>query len=210
MKWFEDIFTKSKLMRISGIFGILCFSFLTVNAIFPFFIGFIDYALITVLTIVLMVCYKIGETSAQKALAGAVLATLMYWYWQISVGLYGKGTSRIIDSLELVLTIALTVIFFNHVLLQIEHKGNKVVICISQIVLIITILVQLVEFVLQLISKTNMFYDKIHSFGVLSIVTMITCMESKIQKYKARRYKAMQAGNWTPEERQKCKKIFKL
>ena len=70
MKWFENIFTKSKLMIVSGILGILCFVFLAVNALFPFFVGFVNYVIVAALTIALMVCYKKEETSAQKTLAG--------------------------------------------------------------------------------------------------------------------------------------------
>ena len=210
MKWFENIFTKSKLMIVSGLLGILSFVFLAVNALFPFFVGFVNYVIVAGFTIALMICYKKGETSAQKALAGAVLAAIVFWYWQISVGLFGKGTSLPIDILEQVLTVALTVILINHVILQTDHKGDLALMYVNQIVLIIAILVQTAEFVLQIISNTNMYYDKIHSFGVLAVVTMITCMESRIQKYKARRYYAMNAGTWTPEERMKCKKIFKF
>ena len=210
MKWFENIFTKSKLMIVSGILGILCFVFLAVNALFPFFVGFVNYLIMAGFTIALMICYKKGETSAQKALAGAVLAAIVFWYWQISVGLFGKGTSLPIDILEQVLTVALTVILINHVILQTDHKGDMALMYVNQIVLIIAILVQTAEFVLQIISNTNMYYDKIHSLGVLAVVTMITCMESRIQKYKAKRYNAINAGTWTPEERMKCKKIFKF
>ncbi|MBP5772579.1 MAG: hypothetical protein J6W35_00675 [Eubacterium sp.] len=209
MKWFEDIFTKSKLMIVSGILGIVCFVFLAFNALYPFFEGFVNYAIVAALTIALMVCYKKGETSAQKALAGAVLAAITFWYWQISAGIFGRG-SFIIDVLEFVLTVTMTVILINHIILQIDHKGDTIVIYINQVVLIVAILVQLAEFILQIISKDNMYYDKIHSLGVLAIVTMITCMESKIQKYKARRFKAMSAGTWTEEERKKSKKIFKF
>ena len=209
MKWFENLFTKSKLMIVSGVLGILCFVFLAVNALFPFFVGFVSYAIMAALTIALMICYKMGETSAQKALAGAVLSTMVFWYWQISVGTFGEG-SLPIDILERVLTVALTVIFINHIILQTDHKGDMILMYINQFVLIVAILVQTAEFVLQITSKTNMYYDKIHSFGVLAIVTMITCMESRIQKYKGRRYNAMNAGTWTPEERLKCKKIFKF
>ncbi|MBP5155939.1 MAG: hypothetical protein J6252_05090, partial [Clostridia bacterium] len=122
----------------------------------------------------------------------------------------GKGTSLAIDILEQVLTVALTVILIHHIILQTDHKGDMVLMYVNQIVLIIAILVQTAEFVLQIISSTNMYYDKIHSFGVLAVVTMITCMESRIQKYKGRRYSAINAGTWTPEERMKCKKIFKF
>ena len=210
MKWFEDLFTKSKLMIVSGILGILCFIFLAVNALFPFFVGFVNYVIMAALSIALLVCYKLGETSAQKALAGAVLSVIVFWYWQISVGVFGKGSSLPIDILEQVLTVALTVILINHIILQTDHKGDTIIIYINQVVLIVAILVQVAELVLQIISQTNMYYDKIHSVGVLAIVAMITCMESRIQKYKARRYHAMQAGTWTPEERMKCKKIFKF
>ena len=210
MKWFENIFTKSKLMIVSGILGILCFVFLAVNALFPFFVGFVNYVIVAALTIALMVCYKKEETSAQKTLAGAVLAVIVFWYWQISFGAFGQGTSLTIDILEQVLTVALTVILIIHIVLQTDHKGDMILIYINQVVLIVVILVQTAEFVLQIISKTNMYYDKIHSLGVLAIVTMITCMESRIQKYKARRYNAMNAGTWTPEERTKSKKIFKF
>lgn len=210
MKWFESIFTKSKLMIISGVLGILCFLFLAVNALFPFFTGFVNYAIMAALSVALLVCYIKGETSAQKALAGAVLAAIVFWYWQISVGAFGAGTSPVIDILEQILTGALTVILIDHIILQTDHRGDMALIYINQAVLIFAILVQTAEFALQIISDTNMYYDKIHSFGVLAVVTMITCMESRIQKYKARRYNAMKAGTWTPEERMKSKKIFKL
>ncbi|MCQ2386048.1 MAG: hypothetical protein MJ078_05190 [Clostridia bacterium] len=60
------------------------------------------------------------------------------------------------------------------------------------------------------IVNNQMYYMVLNSFSLLSTVTFITCVESRVQKYKARRSAAIDAGTWTEEERQKSKKIFKL
>ena len=42
------------------------------------------------------------------------------------------------------------------------------------------------------------------------VLGYLTCIESRIQKYKLRRSEGMANGTWTEEERLKCKKIFKF
>lgn len=127
--------------------------------------------------------------------------------WVILSGIYGKGSGSV-QFLEIFMTVFLTLIFINHILLQIDHKGESKVILISQLVLIVAIIWQFAELIAQVLSG-GQYYDIINSFSLLSAVTMITCMESRIQKYKARRTEGLREGKWTEEERLKCK-IFKF
>ena len=208
MKWFEDIFTKSKVMIVSGLLSVIGYGFLVISCIITSAPLIANYLIITMLLALLLICYKKGETSCQKALAGAILGILMYSYWVILSGIYGKGSVSV-QFLEIFMTIFLTVIFINHILLQIDHKGDKKIILISQIMLVIAIIWQFAEMIAQILSG-GFYYDIINSFSLLCAVTMITCMESRIQKYKARRSAALSEGKWTEEERRKCKKIFKF
>ena len=208
MKWFEDIFTKSKLLIVSGIFSVAGYAFLAVTSLITGAPLFANYLIIAGLLALLLICYKKGETSCQKALAGAILCILMYAYWVIISGMYGEGSTGV-KVLEIFMTVFLTVIFLNHLLLQIDHKGDGKVILVSQLMLVIAIVWQFAEMIAQILSG-GQYYDIINSFSLLCAVTMITCMESRIQKYKARRSAAMKEGRWTEEERQKSKKIFKL
>ena len=75
--------------------------------------------------------------------------------------------------------------------------------------LIIAIALQIAETPAQIINN-QMYFMVLNSFSLLATVTMITCVESRVQKYKARRSAAMKDGTWTEEERQKSKKIFKF
>ena len=71
MKWFENIFTKSKLMIICGIlsvagyFALACISIINSAHLTE------QYLILAVLSALLMICYKKGETSCQKALIGS-------------------------------------------------------------------------------------------------------------------------------------------
>ena len=168
----------------------------------------VQYLILAALSALLIVCYKKGETSCQKALIGAVLGVLMYAYWGIMAGFIGAEKNSI-GYLELFMTVFLTIMFINHLLLQIDHKGDVKIINVSRIMLVVAIVLQLAETLAQIINNQE-YYMVLNSFGLLSTVAMVTCIESRIQKYKARRSAAMNAGTWTEEERQKSKKIFKL
>ena len=67
MKRFEDIFTKSKLLVISGVvsaasyFALACISVITSAHLTE------QYLILAALSTLLMICYKKGETSCQKA-----------------------------------------------------------------------------------------------------------------------------------------------
>ena len=208
MKWFENIFTKSKLMIICGIlsvagyFALACISVITSAHLTE------QYLILAVLSGLLLICYKKGETSCQKALIGSILGVLMYAYWGIMAG-FIEAEKNSIGYLELFMTIFLTIMFINHLLLQIDHKGDTKIIKVSQIMLVIAIVVQIAETLVQIINNQQ-YFMVLNSFSLLATVTMITCVESRIQKYKARRSAAMKAGTWTEEERQKSKKIFKF
>ena len=208
MKWFEDIFTKSKLMIVSGVISVIVnLALAVINAItYPSMVA--QYVIFASLPALILLCYKKGETSAQKALIGAVLGIAMYANWTMLSGIYGLGSSNIV-TLGAFLTIFYTILFINHILLQIDHKGDKQIVLASQIMLIIAIIWQLTETIAQFLNG-GQYYDVLSSLGFLSLVTMITCVESRIQKYKARRSAAMAAGTWMEEERQKSKKIFKF
>ena len=208
MKWFENIFTKSKLMIICGIFSIAGYFALACISVITSAHLTEQYLILAVLSALLMICYRKGETSCQKALAGAIMGVLMYAYWGIMAGFIGAEKNSI-GYLELFMTIFLTIMFINHLLLQIDHKGDAKIIHISRIMLVIAIVLQVAETLAQIINN-QMYYMVLNSFSLLSTVTMITCMESRIQKYKARRSTAMKAGTWTEEERKKSKKIFKF
>lgn len=208
MKWFENIFTKSKLMVISGLLGIAGYLALACISVITSAHLAEQYLILAVLPALLMICYKKGETSCQKALVGAILGILMYAYWGIMAG-FIEAEKNSIGYLELFMTLFLTVIFINHLLLQIDHKGDAKIIKANQIILVIAIVLQIAETLAQIINQ-QMYYMTLNSFSLLCIVTMITCVESRIQKYKARRSAAMKAGTWTEEERQKSKKIFKF
>ena len=208
MKWFEDIFTKTKLMVVSGFlsvvgyFALACISIITSAHLTE------QYLILAALSALLLICYKKGETSCQKALIGAILGVLMYAYWGIMAG-FLEAEKNSIGYLELFMTIFLTILFINHLLLQIDHKGDAKVIYVNRIMLIIAIVVQFAETLAQIINH-QMYYMVLNSLSLLSAVTMITCIESRVQKYKAKRSAAMKAGTWTEEERQKSKKIFKF
>ena len=208
MKWFENIFTKSKLMIICGIlsvagyFALACISVITSAHLTE------QYLILAVLSALLLICYKKGETSCQKALIGSILGVLMYAYWGIMAG-FIEAEKNSIGYLELFMTIFLTILFINHLLLQIDHKGDAKIIKANQIMLIIAIALQIAETLAQIINN-QMYFMVLNSFSLLATVTMITCVESRVQKYKARRSAAMKAGTWTEEERQKSKKIFKF
>lgn len=209
MKWFDDIFSKSKLMIISGFLAVVGYAFLAVNCFIspaPFF-GM--YATFSALIAALLICYKKGETSCQKALSGAILGTLIFYYWQISFGVFGYCGIVSIAFIEQFMTILLTIVFINHLLLQIDHKGDSKIIKISQVMLTIAVIWETSD-VIAMISVGGKYYDVINSFSLLSAVTMITCMESRIQKYKAIRSASIADGTWTEEKRQKYKKIFKF
>ena len=208
MKWFENIFTKSKLMIISGVISVIVnLALAVIGAInYPPLIA--QYLIFAFLPALILLCYKKGETSAQKALIGAVLGIAMYANWTMLSGIYGLGSPGIV-MLGIFLTIFYTIIFINHILLQIDHKGDKQIILVSQIMLLVAIVWQFMEMIAQFFSG-GQYYNVLTSIGFLSLVTMITCVESRIQKYKARRSAAMASGTWTEEERQKSKKIFKF
>ncbi len=210
MKWFENIFTKSKLMLISGILGILIFAALVIINIITAFWGTIPYyALFAVLSVLLLIAYKKGDTSCQKALSAALPAVIMSFYWSIAIGIFGRNDSSSVELLELFMTILVTIIFVNHLLLQLDHKGDKTIVRVSQIVLVIGLIVQFAELIAQIFGA-GQYYDLLHCFGLLCTEIMITCIESRIQKYKLRRSEGMANGTWTEEERLKCKKIFKF
>ena len=208
MKWFENIFTKSKLMIISGVISVAVnLALAVIGAInYPPLIA--QYLIFAFLPALILLCYKKGETSAQKALIGAVLGIAMYANWTMLSGIYGLGSPSIV-TLGTFLTIFYTILFINHILLQIDHKGDKQIILASQIMLIIAIIWQFAELIAQIFNGGE-YYNVLNSVGFLSLVTMTTCVEARIQKYKARRSAAMASGTWTEEERQKSKKIFKF
>ncbi len=208
MKWFEDIFTKSKLMIISGIISVIVNLALVVISAINHAPLIAQYLIFAFLPALILLCYKKGETSAQKALIGAVLGIVMYANWTMLSGTYELGSSGIV-TLGAFLTVFYTILFINHILLQIDHKGDKQIILASQIMLIVAIIWQFAEMIAQLFNG-GQYYNILSSIGFLSLVTMITCVEARIQKYKARRSAAMASGTWTEEERQKSKKIFKF
>ena len=208
MKWFEDIFTKSKLMIVSGVLSVIVNLALAVIAAINYSALVAQYLIFASLPALILLFYKKGETSAQKALIGAVLGIAMYANWTMLSGIYGLGSSSIV-MLGTFLTLFYTILFINHILLQIDHKGDKQIVLASQIMLIIAIIWQLTETIVQVFNG-GQYYNVLSSLGFLSLVTMITCVESRIQKYKARRSAAIAAGTWTEEERQKSKKIFKF
>ncbi len=208
MKLFEDVFTKSKLLIISGIISAVGYFALAVISGITSANLIEQYLILGALSLLLLICYKKGETSCQKALVGASLGVLMYAYWGIMAG-FISAEKNSIGYLELFMTIFLTIMFINHLLLQIDHKGDTIIINVSRIMLVIAIVLQIAETVNQVINHQE-YYMILNSFSLLSTVTMIACIESRIQKYKARRSAAMKNGTWTEEERQKSKKIFKL
>ena len=208
MKWFEDIFTKSKLMIVSGVISVIVNLALMVISVINHAPLVAQYVILASLPALILLCYKKGETSAQKALIGAVLGVLVFAHWTLLSGVYGLGSSGIV-TLGTFLTIFYTILFINHILLQIDHKGDKQIILASQIMLVIAIVWQIVEMIAQFFNG-GQYYNVLSSIGYLSLVTMITCVESRIQKYKARRSAGIAAGTWTEEERQKSKKIFKF
>ncbi len=208
MKWFEDIFTKSKLMIVSGVISIIVNLVLVVSSIVTHAPVVAQYLIFAFLPALILIFYKKGETSAQKALIGAVLGIVLYANWTMLSGVYGLGSSCVV-TLGIIVTILYTILFINHILLQIDHKGDKQIIIVSQIVLVIAIICQFAEMIVQIFNG-GQYYNVLTSISFLSLVTMITCVESRIQKYKARRYAAMSSGTWTEEERQKSKKIFKF
>ena len=208
MKWFEDIFAKSKLMIISGVISVIVNLALAVIGAISYPPLVAQYMILASLPALILLCYKKGETSAQKALIGAVLGIAMYANWTMLSGIYGLGSTGIV-TLGTFLTIFYTILFINHILLQIDHKGDKQIILVSQIMLLVAIVWQFMEMIAQFFNG-GQYYNVLTSIGFLSLVTMITCVESRIQKYKARRSAAMASGTWTEEERQKSKKIFKF
>ena len=51
----------------------------------------------------------------------------MYAYWGIMAG-FISAEKNLIGYLELFMTIFLTIMFINHLLLQIDHRGDKIII----------------------------------------------------------------------------------
>ena len=208
MKWFEDIFTKSKLMIISGIVAVLANLVNAIISIINYPVTTVPYLIIAIIPALILYCYWKGETSCQKALIGAILGIMVYSNWVIMSGTYGTG-DRIYELFQFVLAILFTVMFINHLLLQIDHKGDEQIVFVSQILLIIAIIWQIAGTIVS-IAIGAAFYDTLTSLAFLATITMITCIESRIQKYKAKRSEGRKAGTWTEEERQKYKKIFKF
>lgn len=208
MKWFEKIFMNSKVMIISGIlsivgyFALACISVITSAHLTE------QYLILATLSALLMICYTKGETSCQKALTGAIMGVLTYAYWSIMAG-FIEAEKNAIGYLELFMTILLTIMFINHLLLQIDHKGNAKIINASRIMLVIAIALQIAETLTQIIYN-QAYYMILNSFSLLSVVTMITCIESRVHKYKTIRSAAMENGTWSEEERKKAKQVFKF
>ncbi len=211
MKWFEDIFSKSVLMKVSAIIGILSF---TAKAVIDLFTPkFNDKTLFSLFAVFILSCltvsYKKGETSCQKALAGGVLAVTSLFMWTIALDGITYSFVPSLVTVEIISALFYTVVFINHLILQSEHSGKNTFTVICQVILFIAIYLQIVELLLQAFSKGEKF-DFLLGLGFLSVITLTTCMETRIQKYKARRTKALSENNWTDEEREKSKKIFKL
>ncbi len=132
MKWFEDIFTKSKLMIVSGVISVIVNLALLVISVINHAPLVAQYMIFASLPALILLCYLKGETSAQKALIGAVLGITMYANWTILSGIYGLGSSGIV-TLGTFLTVFYTILFINHILLQVDHKGDKQNILAGQI-----------------------------------------------------------------------------
>ncbi len=210
MKWFEDIFTKSKLMIISGIMALFCWTAYFIDAAFIHPFGtYYEYFLLAVLLLMLLIFYKKGETSAQKALSASILALSLAFYWFQVCGLVWPYDGTVSSVLEMVMTGVTAILFINHILLQTDHKGDLKIILFNEIMLVAVVIIQIAQLIAKIYCGGS-FYDIFNSFSFLFTYLFIVCMEARIQKYKARRFVATLEGRWTEEERQKSKKIFKF
>lgn len=210
MKWFQDIFTKSKLMIISGIIAFLGWTAYFINSAFIHPFGtFYEYFILAVMLLMLLIFYKKGETSAQKALSASILAVSFAFYWFQVCGLVWPYDGTVSTILEIAMTIITGILFLNHIILQTDHSGDLKIITVNEIMLVLVVLIQIVQLIAKYFCGGS-FYDIYNSFCFLFTYLFIVCIEARIQKYKSRRFIAMKEGTWTEEERQKCKKIFKF
>ena len=222
MRWFEYVFAKSELMIVAafmGIVGSIVATYMNIKAAWEIY-GTIQFIFIGLLLIALLIFYKLGETNCQKMLSGALLMVCVEFRWMEALDVFGFGNA-LIQGISLAMGILTTIVFINHLLMQVDHIGNRSLATINSVILCIMVILQIIRVVNVIThpeildqmfgdnvwAKKAAFYDWLALLGTNFVVV---CMEARIQKYKARRFVAKMEHRWDDQEKELSKKIFRL
>lgn len=210
-KIIEKIFLNKWVFIISGLISTILFIY---NGLHYMYIHSGDYYLtgitqlfIGLLIIGFMIAYKMGESSCQKSIIGAIFAALSVF--QMEMFAYAKIEKTFSFNIQLVLLVLTLLMLFNHLFLQAEHKRDRKYIVFNFIIIELVIIIRIYEYIHDLIHG-NVVYDYIWSPELLFCLMMIVCIETRVYYYKKIRYDHLQNGTWTKEEKDKQKAIFKI
>ena len=206
------VFMNSKLLLICGIAAsILMFaSGIATTVVYRNISWGLPNFFTALLSIGILISYRTGETNCQKMLIGSLIFFLMY----DAITMVASAISVASPTLLIVRCAFVAALFFliftNHLILQSDHTGTRVASFVNQCALIV-LLAALVFFTIKLgfedgTTIANWFYD----IGLVAAVTMIVCIETKIQTYRLIRAEGKKNGTWNDESRAKNKAIFKF
>ena len=211
---FETTFSNSKLLMLGGIVGMILFLCWSVSGCMEdgaraaryLFCGVLYLGLI----IGLLLSYKKGAISCQKALLSALLAVLLKDSFEFAWEIFETkpiGAEAILAGIPALLYFILLI---NHVILQSDHVGTKAQITINQIVPILIILVLLLSLFRMEDGEAVIGPDWFFHFAELFTTLMIISIDTKVQVYKRLRAEAQEQGSWNEETREQARKIFRL
>lgn len=210
MKKIEDIFTKTPILLIAGIVAVAV-NVIDLIAELVIYKSVSLYCIPVILYIALcadlLVVYKKGETTAQKTLLGSLLTILLYENLKILISNIEGGAPISDIIMAWIATVCYVLVFVNHIFMQHDHKGVRIYSVVNQITLPVLFMVYIFNAITFTVNPFGIF-DILWNVSMISILLMIICMETRIQKYKRYRRAKEDAGEWNEETRKKAKKIF--
>ena len=208
----KKVFMNSKLLLICGIAAsilMIASGIATTVAYQNVSWGLPNY-FVALLSIGILISYRTGETNCQKMLIGSLIFFLMYDAINMVVTAVSIASPALLIGRCVFVAVLFFLIFTNHLILQSDHTGTRAASFVNQCALIV-LLLTLVFYTVKLgfeegTTVANWFYD----LGLVAAVTMIVCIETKIQIYRMIRAEGKKNGTWNDESRAKNKAIFKF
>lgn len=210
-KAIENFFLNKVVFIISGVGSSILFIYNGFHYMYAhsgdYYLTGITQLFIGLLIAGLVIAYKKGEGSYQKTVIGAIFAALMVF--QMEMFAYAKIKNTFSYQMQLVLLILTFLMLFNHLYLQVEHNGDEKYIVFNFIIINIVIIIRIYEYIHDIING-NVVNDYFWSPELLLCLIMILCIETRIQHYKKERFRHLQKGTWTKEEKEKQKNVFTI
>lgn len=211
-KDFRNIFNNAKILLTSCI--IACISFIAAGLLYLGDYGLYSYSFpcfcVALLLISLLFCYKKGESNCQKSLMGA----LLFYLFTDNLDMFAtsmdyNGPGNVITIRTGISVILALILFYNYLLAQSDHVGEKRSVIVSQSTIFAMFVFFIVSFI-QSLSAGAQVSDVFFYMAQISTYIMIVCIETKVQIYKGIRMQLMAEGKWNSETKTENKKIFEI